>query len=67
MARGALGALAGTPGAALPADFGQVAARELHGTLAWSFTGLLLLHIAAALYNHWGRRNALLRRMGWGG
>ena len=64
---GALEALTGVPGAALPADFGHVAAREVHGTLAWSFTGLLLLHLGAALHHHWVRRDEVLRRMCWGG
>ena len=64
---GALEALLGTPGALLPKDFGHLAARELHGALAWSLTALLLLHIAAALYHHWVRRDEVLRRMWWGG
>lgn len=64
---GALGALIGTPGATLPEDFGHLAAREVHGTLAWSFTGLLILHVAVALYHHWVRRDDTLRRMWWGG
>ena len=60
---GAVDALLGAPGAALPRDFSEIAAREVHGTLAWSFTGLLLVHIAAALYHHWIRRDDALRRM----
>ena len=63
---GALGALLGTPGATLPENFGGISAREVHGTLAWSFTGLLILHVAAAIYHHWVRRDDALRRMWWG-
>ena len=60
---GAADALLGVPGAALPEDLSESAIREVHGTLAWSFTALLILHIAAALYHHWIRRNDALRRM----
>ena len=64
---GALEALIGVPGASLPENFGHLTAREVHGTLAWSFTGLLILHVSAALYHHWARRDDALRRMWWGG
>ena len=60
---GAVDALLGAPGASLPKDFADVAAREVHGALVWTFTGLLLVHIAAALYHHWLRRDDALRRM----
>ena len=64
---GALEALLGAPGATLPKDFSHLAAREVHGALAWTLTALLLLHVAAALTHYFIRRNDVLRRMWWGG
>lgn len=40
--------------------------RMAHGLLAWSFMALLAIHIAAALYHHFVRRDGLLARMGIG-
>ncbi|MGL5720290.1 MAG: cytochrome b [Alphaproteobacteria bacterium] len=36
---------------------------QLHTVLGWSFVALLVLHVLGALYHHWIRRDALLRRM----
>lgn len=50
---------AGTP--IPPLD--DIAPRKGHGLLAWSFMALLALHIAAALYHHFIRRDKTVARM----
>ncbi len=50
----------------LPADFSHLAARGVHGLAAKALMALVVLHIAAALYHQWVRRDALLTRMGFG-
>lgn len=52
---------AGSPGP-LP-DFTQFLPRVPHGIGARVFIGLLVLHAGAALYHHFIRRDATLRRM----
>ncbi len=44
----------------------DVAPFEVHETLAKLFIGLLVVHIGAALYHHFIRRDGLLARMGIG-
>ena len=56
--------LLGAP-ATLP-DFTIFAPRLAHGLAAWALIGLTALHIAAALYHQFGRRDRLLARMGVG-
>lgn len=50
----------------LPADFWHLAARGVHGVVAKVLMALVALHVAAALYHHWVRRDGLLTRMGFG-
>lgn len=38
---------------------------QVHKVLAWSLTGLIGVHIAAALKHRWIDRDAVLSRMGW--
>lgn len=38
-------------------------AREVHALGGWLLAGLLLLHLAAALWHHFVRRDGVLRRM----
>lgn len=49
-----------TQGSAVGHDLG-----EWHSTLAYVVLGLLGLHVSAALYHHWIRKDGLLTRM-WG-
>jgi cytochrome b561 len=58
-----LPALAG--GTPLP-DFSTVTPSVVHGLAARLLIGLLILHIAAALFHHFVRRDRLLARMGLG-
>jgi cytochrome b561 len=60
---GALPAL--LAGAPLP-DFSMLAPRIAHGLMAWLLLALLGLHIGAALYHQFVRRDRLLARMGVG-
>ena len=60
---GALPAL--LSGAALP-DFEGIGPRIVHGIVARLLIGLLILHIGAALYHQFIRRDRLLGRMGVG-
>lgn len=41
----------------------DIGPRRAHGLLAWTFMALLVLHIAAALYHHFVRRDRTLARM----
>ncbi len=38
-------------------------AQWVHLTLFWLFSGLLVVHLGAALHHHWGRRDGVLDRM----
>jgi cytochrome b561 len=38
---------------------------KTHEVLAWVLLAVLVLHIAAALRHHFGKRNDVLRRMIW--
>lgn len=60
---GALSAI--VDGAVLP-DFHAVLPRAVHGIVARLMLGLLALHIGAALYHQFVRRDHLLARMGLG-
>lgn len=64
MATNAMGGVmdAITSGAPMP-SLDNVAPRRVHEVLAWTFKGLLTLHIAAALYHHFGRGDGTLKRM----
>lgn len=50
----------------LPADFSHLAARGVHGVVAKVLMALVALHVAAAAYHQWVRRDGLLTRMGFG-
>lgn len=50
----------------LPADFSHLAARGVHGVAAKVLIALVVLHVAAAVYHQWVRRDGLLARMGFG-
>lgn len=52
-------------GAPIP-DLDEVPPRAVHGLLAYLFMLLLVLHVGAALYHHFIRRDSLLARMGIG-
>ncbi|MBN15088.1 MAG: cytochrome B [Pelagibacterium sp.] len=52
-------------GAPIP-DLDDIAPRDIHGVLARLFMALLAIHIGAALYHHFIRRDGLLSRMGIG-
>ena len=45
----------------------KAAARFAHEFLFWCIAGLVAVHASAALYHHFGARDGVLRRMGWGG
>lgn len=49
-------------GAPIP-PLDEIGPRRVHGLLAWIFMALLILHIAAALYHHFIRRDRTLARM----
>lgn len=50
----------------LLADFSHLAARNVHGIVAKLLMALVALHVAAAVYHQWVRRDGLLTRMGFG-
>jgi cytochrome b561 len=50
----------------LPPDFSHLAARAVHGIVAKLLIALVALHVAAAAYHQWVRRDGLLSRMGFG-
>lgn len=50
----------------LPPDFSHLAARAIHGIVAKLLMALIALHVAAAAYHQWVRRDGLLSRMGFG-
>jgi cytochrome b561 len=60
---GAIGAIAS--GAVLP-DFSQLIPRVAHGIMSRLLLALFVLHVAAALYHQFVRRDHLLARMGVG-
>ena len=51
----------------LPADFGHLWAKRVHATTALLLAATIVLHIAAALYHQFVRRDRLLSRMGFRG
>jgi len=62
---GAAPIIFGGEGALLP-DFWKYPPRVPHGIGAWLLLGLLVLHVGAALYHHFVRRDGLLWRMWFG-
>jgi cytochrome b561 len=52
--------------APVPPDLRIFPARVAHGYIALALAALIALHIAAALYHQFGRRDELLSRMGFG-
>lgn len=52
-------------GAPIP-DLDDVVPLDIHGALARLFMALLVIHVGAALYHHFIRRDGLLARMGLG-
>lgn len=62
---GAAPALFGGGAAALP-DFADYSPRAPHGVGAFALIGLLAADAGAALYHHFVRRDAVLRRMWYG-
>lgn len=50
----------------LPPDFSHLTARTIHGVVAKVLMALVALHVAAAVYHQWVRRDGLLTRMGFG-
>jgi cytochrome b561 len=53
-------------GEALPATFMIYPPRPAHGLLAFLLVCLITLHMLAALYHQFGRKDGLLRRMWYG-
>jgi len=51
---------------ALPVNFDALPPRAVHGLVAKLLMLAIGLHIAAALYHHFIRRDGLLSRMGFG-
>jgi cytochrome b561 len=51
---------------ALPRTFANYPTFVAHVYLAWLFVGFILLHVLAALYHQFGRRDRLFRRMWFG-
>lgn len=49
-----------------PADFFQFSPRMGHGLISWLLIALIGLHVAAALYHQFFRRDGLLGRMWYG-
>jgi cytochrome b561 len=56
----------GHSGAALPESFLAFPTRVLHGYIAKFLVGLIALHVAAALYHQFVRKDRLLGRMAFG-
>lgn len=50
----------------LPPDFHAAAARPVHGMASQLLAAMIVLHLAAALYHQFVRRDGLLSRMGFG-
>jgi cytochrome b561 len=53
-------------GEPLPADFDVYPTFLMHGTLAILLCGLIVLHVTAALWHQFLRKDGLLGRMGFG-
>jgi cytochrome b561 len=53
-------------GEPLPPNFANFPTFVVHFYLAWLFVGFILLHVFAALYHQFGRRDRLFRRMWFG-
>lgn len=53
----------GGSGAPLPSDFLVDPTRVAHGSIAALLVGLIVLHMLAAFYHHFVRKDGLLRRM----
>lgn len=56
----------GGSGAPLPANFAAYTPRAVHGVIAALLLALVALHILAALYHQFVRRDNLIARMGFG-
>lgn len=56
----------GGSGAPLPESFAVFPTRVVHGVIAKLFIALISLHVLAALWHQFVRRDGLLRRMGFG-
>ncbi|MBF9032318.1 cytochrome b [Rhodobacterales bacterium HKCCE3408] len=56
----------GGSGEPLSADFDEIAARAVHGAASTLLLALIALHIAAALYHQFVRRDGLIGRMWFG-
>jgi cytochrome b561 len=50
----------------LPPDFSAYPAREVHGVLATTLIALIVLHVVAALWHQFVRRDGLFARMWYG-
>jgi cytochrome b561 len=50
----------------LPVDFNSLPPRGVHGVVANLLMLVIAMHVAAALYHQFVRRDGLLARMGWG-
>ncbi|TVS02534.1 MAG: cytochrome b [Rhodobacteraceae bacterium] len=50
----------------MPADFDDVPARAVHGVLSMLLMALIALHVAAALWHQFIRRDGLMARMWFG-
>jgi cytochrome b561 len=56
----------GASGAPLPPDFTIYPTRVAHGIVAALLVGLIVLHVLAAIYHQFGRKDGLFRRMLFG-
>lgn len=63
---GLIGSVFQRNGQPLPEDFFVFPARYGHGYLAIALIALIALHVGAALYHHFIRRDGLLKRMWFG-
>lgn len=50
----------------LPPNFHAIAARSVHGLVSKLLALLIVLHVGAALFHHFVKRDGLLPRMGFG-
>lgn len=65
LATGLPGIVFGGSGAPLPETFAGIAPRAVHGIVAKLLIALIAVHLLAAAYHHFVRRDRLLRRMWW--
>ncbi|HCP82677.1 MAG TPA: cytochrome B [Octadecabacter sp.] len=56
----------GGSGEALPANFDDLGPRAAHGLIALLLGLLIVAHVLAGLYHHYGRKDGLLARMWFG-